>query len=170
MTCPQAGSTAPCRPPCAAGSVISVNPGSGESTALDPERFEAVRVESRALRQTSAEARARARTTRDRARSGRSQREILHDSAFARLLAKMGTMSEIEQAKGIIIAQQGCGPDEAFDLLRRMSQRANVKVRVLAAQIVEHAASSDHGNVTPISLGAARSLRSRTAGPAAHRA
>jgi hypothetical protein len=128
-------------------------------------------VESRAIRQTSAEARARARATRDRIRSGRSQREILHDSAIARLLAKMGTMSVIEQAKGIVIAQQGCGPDEAFDLLRRMSQRANVKVRVLAAQIVEHAASGSNGdNVTPISLGAARSLRSRTAGPAIHRA
>jgi ANTAR domain len=128
-------------------------------------------VESRALRQTSAEVRARARATRDRVRSGRSQQEILHDSAFARLLARMGTMSAIEQAKGIIIAQQGCRPDEAFDLLRRMSQRANVKVRVLAAQIVEHAASGSNGdNVTPIGLGAARFLRSRTADRATHQA
>jgi hypothetical protein len=94
----------------------------------------------------------------------------LHDSAFARLLARMGTMSAIEQAKGIIIAQQGCRPDEAFDLLRRMSQRANVKVRVLAAQIVEHAVSGSNGDVTPIGLGAARFLRSRTADRATHQA
>jgi hypothetical protein len=41
---------------------------------------------------------------RDQARNGRSQRQILHDPAFARLLAKTATMSVIEQAKGIIIA------------------------------------------------------------------
>jgi AmiR/NasT family two-component response regulator len=47
----------------------------------------------------------------------------------------------IEQAKGIVMAQQRCGPEEAFDLLRRASQRANVKVHVLAVQIVAHIAS-----------------------------
>jgi GAF domain-containing protein len=41
----------------------------------------------------------------------------------------------IEQAKGILMAQHGCGPDEAFDLLRRASQRFNVPVRVLAARL-----------------------------------
>ena len=46
----------------------------------------------------------------------------------------------IEQAKGVLMAQHRCGPDEAFDLLRRASQRANVKVSVLAAQIVEQIA------------------------------
>ena len=115
----------------------------------------AVRVESRALRQTSQQAIARARVTRDRARRGRSRREKLRDSAYARLLAKQETMAVIEQAKGIVMAQHRCGPEEAFDLLRRASQRTNTKVRELAAQIVEHVASSgDHGNVTPIRLGA----------------
>jgi len=61
--------------------------------------------------------------------------------AFARLQARMGTIPVIEQAKGIIMAQQRRGPEEAFDLLRRASQRANVKVHALAAQIVEHVAS-----------------------------
>ncbi len=50
-------------------------------------------------------------------------------------------MPVIEQAKGVLMAQHRCGPDEAFDLLRRASQRANVKVSVLAAQIVEQIAS-----------------------------
>src|SRR5215467_7301339 len=45
-------------------------------------------------------------------------------------------MPVIEQAKGILMAQQSCGPDEAFDLLRRASQRFNVPVRVLAARLV----------------------------------
>jgi hypothetical protein len=69
----------------------------------------------------------------------------------------------IEQAKGIIMAQDGCGPEEAFDVLRRASQRTNVKVRELAAQIVEHVARGDnYGNVTPITLGARRYRRSET--------
>jgi AmiR/NasT family two-component response regulator len=56
-------------------------------------------------------------------------------------------MPVIEQAKGIIIARQGCGPDESFDVLRRISQRTNVKLRDVAAQIVERTASSaNHGN------------------------
>jgi hypothetical protein len=52
----------------------------------------------------------------------------------------------IEQAKGILMAQQGCGPEEAFDLLRRASQRANIKVSVLAAQLVEQVTSRPVGN------------------------
>jgi hypothetical protein len=45
-------------------------------------------------------------------------------------------MPVIEQAKGILMAQHSCDPDEAFDLLRRASQRFNVPVRVLAARLV----------------------------------
>jgi AmiR/NasT family two-component response regulator len=45
-------------------------------------------------------------------------------------------MPVIEQAKGILIAQSRCGDAQAFDLLRRVSQRSNVPVRDLAAQIV----------------------------------
>jgi len=85
----------------------------------------------------------------------------LLDSAFARLHARLGTMPVIEQAKGIVMAQQECGPEEAFDLLRRISQRTGVKVHVLAAQIVEQVGSGgNRGNVTPISLGAMRYLLS----------
>jgi len=76
-------------------------------------------------------------------------------------MARQETMSVIEQAKGILMAQQQCGPEKAFDLLRQASQRTNVKLRVLAAKIVEQVASSDEGGtVTPISRGAARRLRS----------
>jgi hypothetical protein len=74
----------------------------------------------------------------------------------------MGTMPVIEQAKGIVMAQQGCGPEEAFELLRRVSQRTNVKLHALAEQIVGQVASSNASNVTPIRLGATRSRQSRT--------
>jgi len=48
----------------------------------------------------------------------------------------------IEQAKGILMAQNHRGPEEAFGLLRRVSQRANIKVQVLAEPLIEQVTSS----------------------------
>jgi hypothetical protein len=48
----------------------------------------------------------------------------------------------IGQAKGILMGQNHGGPLEAFDLLRRMSQRANIKVQVLAEPLIEQVTSS----------------------------
>ncbi len=45
------------------------------------------------------------------------------------------TRDVIGQAKGILMASEGTTADEAFDILRRASQRLNVKVRDVAAQI-----------------------------------
>jgi GAF domain-containing protein len=42
----------------------------------------------------------------------------------------------IGQAKGILMAQARCDPDEAFDILRAESQRRNVKLRDVAAGLV----------------------------------
>jgi AmiR/NasT family two-component response regulator len=42
----------------------------------------------------------------------------------------------VEQAK-ILMARFGCGPDVAFELLRGASQYANVRVHVIAEQLVE---------------------------------
>lgn len=44
----------------------------------------------------------------------------------------------IEQAKGLIIAARRCSADEAWATLRRASQEFNVKLRELAAALVEH--------------------------------
>jgi hypothetical protein len=66
-------------------------------------------------------------------------------------------MAVIEQAKGIVMAQQECRPEEAFEVLRRISQHTNIKLHVLAAQIVAQTATSDTvGTVTPISVSARR--------------
>jgi hypothetical protein len=81
----------------------------------------------------------RLRTTRSSLASGRSRRELLRESAYARLRAQLETMPVIEQAKGILIAQTGCSPEEAFALLRQASQRSNVRVSELAASIVDRA-------------------------------
>lgn len=67
---------------------------------------------------------------------GPAGRELLRRSAYARLVARLETMPVIEQAKGIIMAQAACDDAEAFDTLRRASQRSNVPVRELAAQLV----------------------------------
>jgi GAF domain-containing protein len=49
----------------------------------------------------------------------------------------------IDQAKGILIAENRCTPDEAMALLRKASQNRNVKLRDLAAQIVAQASGRD---------------------------
>lgn len=51
----------------------------------------------------------------------------------------LSTRGVIEQAKGIIIAEQGCSGDQAFQLLVNASQRSHVKLRDLAAELVERA-------------------------------
>jgi ANTAR domain len=57
----------------------------------------------------------------------------------------------IEQAKGILMAQHHCGPEEAFGLLSRASQHANVKVRVLAERLVQQVTSRPPGRWIPAS-------------------
>jgi hypothetical protein len=52
------------------------------------------------------------------------------------LRAALVTRAVIDQALGIIMAQQRCTSDEAFDILRRASQSRNVKLRDVAAGIV----------------------------------
>ncbi len=141
-----------------------MDPGSRESAWLDVERYAAIRLELEALLSRSQEVIACAQATREQVRQGRSRREVLHDSAYARLVARLESMPVIEQAKGIVMAQQGCGPEEAFDLLRRASQRTNVKLSELAAQIVEQVASGSNGTqVTPLQLGATGNLPSGSA-------
>jgi transcriptional regulator with GAF, ATPase, and Fis domain len=44
--------------------------------------------------------------------------------------------SVIEQAKGVIMAREGCGPEEAFDILRRTSQRSHRKLHEVARRLV----------------------------------
>ena len=131
---------------------------SGDSRRVDAGRLEAVQLKSEGLGRRCAEATARARAVCDQVSRCRSQRETSRDSAAAWRQAGLTCIPVIEQAKGIVMVRQHCGPMEAFDLLHRASQRANTRVHVLAAQVVRHLASSrDGGNVTPISLGAIRS-------------
>jgi GAF domain-containing protein len=56
-----------------------------------------------------------------------------------RLGDAMAARSVIEQAKGMIMAMQGCDEDEAFHMLVAASQRENVKLRDVAQRIVTDA-------------------------------
>lgn len=42
----------------------------------------------------------------------------------------------IEQAKGIVMAERHCTPEEAFDVLVRLSQDSNVPLRDVARALV----------------------------------
>lgn len=55
----------------------------------------------------------------------------------AQLESKADSRDLIGMAKGIIMARQHVSDDEAFDVLRRASQRMNIKLRELAAQVVD---------------------------------
>jgi hypothetical protein len=133
--------------------LISVVADSAGSTSEVAGRLEAVRLELDAQAQRFEETKSQLQATAHSIQAGRSRRDMMYYSAFARLQARLETMPVIEQAKGIVMAQQLCGPDEAFDLLRLTSQRANVKVHVLAERIVAHLASdgseSDAGPGAP---------------------
>jgi hypothetical protein len=135
------GPSRPYHRPIVADSFDIMSPGSGDLQPQITSRLNAARLEFDAQVRRFEAATARLQATFDQVRKGRPQREILHDSAFARLQAKLDTMPVIEQAKGILMAQYRCTPEEAFDLLRRASQNANVKVSVLAARIVEQIGS-----------------------------
>jgi transcriptional regulator with GAF, ATPase, and Fis domain len=63
-------------------------------------------------------------------------------ATLARHLAEaMKSRAAIEQAKGILIAEKQVDPDEAFALLVRMSQHANIKVRDVARRVVDDRSS-----------------------------
>lgn len=55
------------------------------------------------------------------------------------LRAAMVSRATIEQAKGIVMAQGGISPDEAFGMLVSASQRENRKLRDVAKDVVERA-------------------------------
>src|SRR5215469_5139514 len=95
---------------------------------------------------------------------GAARQKLLQRSAYARLVARLQTMPVIEQAKGIIMAQSACSHAEAFDMLRRASQRSNVPVRELAAQLVAKSVGMAASTAAKAKDPAARGRVERTSG------
>lgn len=65
------------------------------------------------------------------AESHAASTEVAHQMQEA-----MASRSVIDMAKGMLIAQHGCTPDEAFTILSHASQRSNRKLRDIAAAMV----------------------------------
>jgi GAF domain-containing protein len=65
------------------------------------------------------------------------------------LSVRLGTAMEsravIEQAKGILMSNEGCDADAAFEVLVKASQRENMKLRDVAQRIVDAAVSRGRG-------------------------
>ena len=57
------------------------------------------------------------------------------------LMRALESRQLIGQATGILMARQNCRAEEAFDMLRRASQRSNRKLREVAEELVR---SNDH--------------------------
>jgi hypothetical protein len=112
-----------------------------QSRALVAQHRAARRATAEILQRIQA-ARARAEQVCELRLAAHPHADRLRHSASARLQARLESMPVIEQAKGIIMAQFGWPEDQAFDALRRASQRDNIKVRDLAAQIVAQTARS----------------------------
>jgi AmiR/NasT family two-component response regulator len=51
----------------------------------------------------------------------------------------------IDQALGVVMGQNRCTADEAFDILRTISQNCNVKLRDVAAEIITEVSGQPPG-------------------------
>jgi len=60
------------------------------------------------------------------------------------LHAALASRSAIDQASGILMGQRHCSRDEAFDMLRRLSQHNNRKLAELAVEMVEKVGGTPH--------------------------
>jgi len=110
-------------------------PAEGERTAGQWGRALDARQRAADLRDVTADERDRLADARQ-TKADLRDREMLTESAVARLQARLETMPVIEQAKGMIMDQEGCTAEQAFDLLRKASQSSNVPIRELAALMV----------------------------------
>ena len=59
------------------------------------------------------------------------------DDEIRHLQQALRSQPVIEQAKGLLMAQHGCTPDEAFAMLMQASQRENRKLRDIAGAMID---------------------------------
>ncbi|WP_329172416.1 GAF and ANTAR domain-containing protein [Streptomyces sp. NBC_01477] len=73
-----------------------------------------------------------------------AQRTADAQELAADLQAALQSRTVIDQAIGVLMAQQRCGPGSAFELLRAASQHRNVKLRDVCAELVARYGDPDH--------------------------
>ena len=59
----------------------------------------------------------------------------------AQLQAALASRSVIDQALGMVMSRAGCGPEEAFERLKALSQREHRKLAEVARHLVGQAAA-----------------------------
>lgn len=72
-----------------------------------------------------------------------------HAELSSNLKAALASRAIIDQALGVIIAQNRCTADEAFDILRSASSHRNIKLRDLARDLVTRAGGGPHPEPIP---------------------
>jgi DNA-binding response OmpR family regulator len=60
-----------------------------------------------------------------------------HEQEAAQLETALATRTVISQAVGIVMAQQRCTPETAFEMLTTVSQNSNTKLHEIARRLVE---------------------------------
>ena len=85
----------------------------------------------------------------------------------AQLQEAMSSRAVIDQAIGIVMGQNHCDADAAFDVLRRASQNRNIKLRQVATDLVEAVAGRQ---VAPPKAGSVTATRAVRPAPAPRRA
>jgi AmiR/NasT family two-component response regulator len=78
----------------------------------------------------------------DFAASSTERQEIQLAALASRLRAALASRAVIDQALGVIMAQQQCAPAQAFAILRTASQNGSSSLREAAAQIVTSVGSA----------------------------
>jgi len=78
------------------------------------------------------------RSLADRATGGIALAQRIADAQefAADLNRALQSRAVIDQAIGVLMAQQGRSPDKAFELLRAASQHRNIKLRDVCAELV----------------------------------
>ena len=85
------------------------------------------------------------------------------DERASQLEQALASRSTIDQALGVLMTQNQCTPDTAFGILRRASQNRNIKLRDVAATIIERYTGHPAGDAPPFQ----RPIRRSSPRPAA---
>lgn len=81
----------------------------------------------------------------------------------------MASRAVIEQAKGIIMRDQGCSSEEAFETLVHMSQTSNIKLRDLVQRLLDDVAGADARRIANLSANRNSSVLASGPGSSAER-
>ncbi|MYW90721.1 ANTAR domain-containing protein [Amycolatopsis rubida] len=119
------------RPVRRSSQIIGIDARIALCTTLDEARAHATRAEKRIAHWEPMPPPREGASPAELVRHLRAENKQLREALDSRVV--------LEQAKGMLMARHEITPDEAFELLRQLSQHTNVKLRDLAAQVLDTA-------------------------------